>query len=499
MDQNNWNQNDSQFEHDRTSDAQRRAEHSYTNSYTYHSASSSESKKNGKAGRVALIAVAVLLGLVLCFGAGVAGSLALDHLLYDAPYKDMDRTPTQHEQNPDLPKDSDTVPDAPISTDTPAQTDGTGEQSDVNDTQSSISGDDQQPNPLPHMDKSTTIGEVGYAGSAGNGAYTLLTEAIDAVNETVVEIFTETLVNNGWLGDFVQEGAGSGVIISKDGYIVTNNHVISGASTITVRMTDQTTYEARVVGTDEASDIAVLWIDTEHDLSAAQMGCSADLIVGESVFAIGNPLGSLGGTVTDGIISATARDITIDGQPMTLLQTNAAVNPGNSGGGLFNMAGQLIGVVNAKYSQDAVEGLGFAIPIDTAYEVICQLIEYGYVRGVVDAGLDLYDITSSNILVALRYFGMSYSGVYVLESAYSDQVKYGDLLVSIDGVAVTTADQAQAEINKHAVGDTVTLTLLRLTTQLKGGREVSVETEVTVELTLREYVPEDVGIRFDEQ
>ncbi|MBO5898289.1 MAG: trypsin-like peptidase domain-containing protein [Clostridia bacterium] len=351
--------------------------------------------------------------------------------------------------------------------------------------------------PLPDMDKQPTLGKVTYTGSAGDNAYSTLAEAIDMVDETVVEIFTETIVSGGWLGNFVQDGAGSGVIISEDGYIVTNNHVISGAVTITVRMADGTTHEAQLVGTDASTDIAVLWVDTEQPLPAAALGCSADLIVGEYVYAIGNPLGSLGGTVTDGLIRATARSITVDGQQMTLLQTNAAVNPGNSGGGLFNMAGQLIGVVNAKYSENDVEGLGFAIPIDTAYDVICQLIEYGYVRGIVDTGLELYEITSSNVLVAWRYFGMSYAGLYVMESEFSNDVKYGDLLLSVNGVSVKNAADYKASLEGLSVGDTVTLVLIRCETEIKNGREVAVEREVTVELVLQEYVPEDASIRFE--
>lgn len=489
MNDHNWKNAQQASDADGT---QPRAEHAYTSSYTYHNTASPVTTKSGRVGRVALIVVSAVLALALCFGAGAASSLLLDRLLDDA--QDPAEVPLDPSENTEHPG---TIGDDPI--DEPQQPEQEVPATNPptqNKPQQTI---DSNRNLLPNMDKSEGLASVGYTGSAGENGYAYLTEAIDAVDQTVVEIFTETLVNNGWLGNFVQDGAGSGVIISKDGYIVTNNHVISGASSITVRMTDQTTYEARVIGTDEASDIAVLWIDAGADLPAARMGCSADLIVGESVFAIGNPLGSLGGTVTDGIISATARDITIDGQPMTLLQTNAAVNPGNSGGGLFNMAGELIGVVNAKYSQDAVEGLGFAIPIDTAYEVICQLIEYGYVRGVVHAGLDLYDVTSSNILVALRYFGMSYAGVYVLESEYSDEIKYGDLLLEVDGVKVSSAQEAKQQFNTHAVGDTVTLKLLRLTGELKGGREVSVESEITVELMLHEYVPEDVGIRFEGQ
>lgn len=487
-----WNSNDQQAS---DNGSQPRSEHSYTGSYTYH-ADNAKTSRSGKAGRVALITVAAVLALVLCFGAGAAGALLLDRLTDDMPNPaDVPLDPSEGDEPSDPTAGdpgADPVEDPTDEPQTPEQNPPAQNGLTPNQPHEAIEGNR---NPMPDMDKSEGLDSVSYTGSAGENGYAYLTEAIDAVNETVVEIFTETLVNNGWLGNFVQDGAGSGVIISTDGYIVTNNHVISGASSITVRMTDQTTYEARVIGTDEASDIAVIWIDADNDLPAACMGCSADLIVGESVFAIGNPLGSLGGTVTDGIISATARDITIDNQPMTLLQTNAAVNPGNSGGGLFNMAGELIGVVNAKYSEDAVEGLGFAIPIDKAYEVICQLIEFGYVRGVVDAGLDLYDVTSSNILVALRYFSMSYAGVYVLESEYSDEIRYGDLLLEVDGVEVTSAYEATQQFNMKAVGDTVTLKLLRLTTE---GRQ-SKESEITVELTLREYVPEDVGIRFEGQ
>jgi serine protease Do len=353
-------------------------------------------------------------------------------------------------------------------------------------TDLSVNEDDR--NPTPQLDKSDSLGKLTYSGSAGANAYSTMAEAIDKVQATVVEISTETMVSGGWLGNYVSSGAGSGVVISEDGYIVTNNHVIADADTITVRMTDGSEYSAVLIGRDVATDIAVIWVDTKGvSLQAAQLGCSADLIVGEWVFAIGNPLGSLGGTVTNGIISATARGIVIDGQKMTLLQTNAAVNPGNSGGGLFNMAGQLIGVVNAKCSEDDVEGLGFAIPVDTAYEVISQLIEYGYVRGVVDHGLSLYDITSANIMTAWRYFNSSYAGVYILESAHTDELKYGDLLYAIDGVKVASSKEVEAVLAGYEIGDTVTLTVVRA------------ETEYQVELTLKEYVPSDLNVQFTPQ
>ena len=174
-------------------------------------------------------------------------------------------------------------------------------------------------------------------------------QVAEAVTPTVVEIVTESISadTSFWGGGYITSGAGSGVIISADGLIITNNHVVEGANTITVTTKDGTEYPAELIGTDSESDIAVIKIDAT-DLPFALIGDSDELKVGQEVVAVGNPLGELGGTVTNGIISALSRDVNIEGTEMTLIQTNAAVNPGNSGGGLFNMYGELIGIVNAK-------------------------------------------------------------------------------------------------------------------------------------------------------
>lgn len=324
--------------------------------------------------------------------------------------------------------------------------------------------------------------------SAGENAMSA-PDVVGMVSAAVVEISTETKVSGSWVSSYVAGGAGSGVIISADGYIVTNHHVVDGADNIKVRLTDGTEFSAHLLASDSQNDLALLWINAQgHSLTVAQMGCSADLAVGEEVLAIGNPLGSLGGTVTNGIISATARTLEINGNTMTLLQTNAAVNPGNSGGGLFNMAGQLIGVVNAKCSDDDVEGLGFAIPVDTVYEIMSDMIEitasyvddlkqYGYVRGIVDSGLSLYDVTS--IQEAFYYFNARSTGVYVLESAYSSEIEYGDRIVSVNGTAVSTVSEVSALLGQMQVGDTLTLVLRR------SGRDFEVSFE------LQEYVPEE--------
>lgn len=172
---------------------------------------------------------------------------------------------------------------------------------------------------------------------------------------TVVEITTEMASGSAYFQQFIQSGAGSGVIISDDGYIITNNHVIEGATKITVRLTSGNEHVAELIGADAQADIAVIKINATNKLAYAVIGSSANLAVGEEVLAIGNPLGELGGSVTNGIISALDRELTIDGQTMRLLQTNAAINPGNSGGGLFDMQGKLIAIVNAKSSGTGIE------------------------------------------------------------------------------------------------------------------------------------------------
>ena len=322
-------------------------------------------------------------------------------------------------------------------------------------------------------------GEDDRVTSAGQ-AYNSVTEVYHAIADSVVEITTEIVQTSLW-GQYVSSGAGSGVIIEKSGIIVTNYHVIEGARTVTVRLTDGSEYAASLIGYDSPSDLAVIKINAQSkELTVASLGCSADLEVGEDVVALGNPLGSLGGTLTTGIISAKDRVIEVDGNEMVLLQTNAAINPGNSGGGLFNMAGQLIGVVNAKISQTGIEGLGFAIPIDVAHTVIVDLIEYGYVRGVVSSGLTVLDVTAQNRYIVYQRYGISTIGVVVLESANTDELKLGDKIISIDGVEIETSDDITLLLKSYNVGDTVTVKISR------NG------TEYDVSLTLTEQVPESV-------
>lgn len=309
------------------------------------------------------------------------------------------------------------------------------------------------------------------------GKLMTVAETAALVKSSVVEIVTETIENSSYLGQYVLSGAGSGVIVSSDGYIITNHHVIDGASKITVRLTDGSEYEAALIGSDELADIAVIKIKPAEGvaLSVAVLGDSDKLVVGESVIAIGNPLGELGGTVTDGIVSALDRDVTVDGKSMNLLQTNAAINPGNSGGGLFNLYGELVGIVNAKYSSTGVEGLGFVIPINNAKSVSEQLIEYGYVRGRPALGITVYD---ADVYTAWRYYGSTQAGAYIESADESTGLQRGDRVISIDENEIGSASDISNYVNTKAVGDTVSVVVMRR------GKTVQLS------ITLKEKVPE---------
>jgi serine protease Do len=300
--------------------------------------------------------------------------------------------------------------------------------------------------------------------SKAPGKILSIEEIAGLTTDSVVEITTETMTTDMRMRQFVSQGAGSGVIATSDGYIITNNHVIEGASKITVRTTSKKTYSATLVGRDTKSDLAVIKIKASN-LKPAVYGDSSKLIVGELAVAIGNPLGELGGTVTEGIISALNRDIIIDGTTMNLLQTSAAINPGNSGGGLFNEYGELVGIVNAKSSGSGIEGIGFAIPVNTAKSIINNIIHYGYVPGRIDTGLTLLDV--SDTVTAMRYRLQS-TGLYVQKiNDNSALFNAGDLIVSIDGTTVSNSSDFNKIIEKHKVGDVLKVVVNRDDTNLE--------------------------------
>ena len=289
-----------------------------------------------------------------------------------------------------------------------------------------------------------------------------VSDIVEKCKDSVVEITTESASSgNSIFGQYVSQGAGSGVIISKDGYIVTNNHVVSGATSLKVTTTDGTEYDASVVGKDSQTDLAVIKVDA-NNLQAATLGDSDILQVGDPAIAIGNPLGELGGTVTTGIISATDRQITIDDETMTLLQTEAAINPGNSGGGLFNADGNLIGIVNAKESSTGIEGLGFAIPITPAQDIITELMQNGSVTSRPALNVSLYDYTSNNQGQYSKYEDGCYI-VQIVKNGAADKagLKQNDRILSFDSEQIQSTSDVKNVLKKHKIGDTIKMVVER--------------------------------------
>ena len=305
-------------------------------------------------------------------------------------------------------------------------------------------------------------------------------------SDSVVEITISATATNVLLGKYTTTGSGSGVIISSDGYILTNNHVVSSAKDINIRLHDGTEYVAKVIGTDSKTDIAVLKVDATN-LKPVTIGDSDKLVVGETAVVIGNPLGELGGTVTNGIISALEREITLDGSKMNLIQTNAAINPGNSGGGLFNSKGELVGIVVAKSSGLDIEGLGFAIPINDVKDVISDILDLGYVSGRPFLGVSLSSSKQTqipnnsiwSILYGQNATTTSY-GAYVVDvvngsAADKAGIKVDDQIISINDEMISSAEDVTAAIAEYDIGETVKIGIVRDNKML------------SVEATLQEY------------
>ena len=266
---------------------------------------------------------------------------------------------------------------------------------------------------------------------------------------------------------------GTGVILSDKGYIVTNAHVVEDASSVSIQLTDNRIFQATLIGADEISDLAVLFIEADN-LVPAEFGDSGVLRVGDTVTAIGDPLGvEFRGSFTDGIISAINRDVAIDGRTMSLIQTNAALNSGNSGGPLINSYGQVIGIntmkIGAFTDSAGVEGLGFAIPSATVKDVVDQLIDQGYVSGRPTLGLTGEALSS----FYQRYYRLP-AGLYITEVEPGSYAAYcgiepGDILLAIDDVRILSMDDLNIVLYNHAVGDVVTGLIYR------GGQQYNVE------------------------
>lgn len=286
-------------------------------------------------------------------------------------------------------------------------------------------------------------------------------EIIAKNSPSVVEIRTESVARDGWLNNFVKQGAGSGVIINKNGYIVTNNHVIEGAQKITVALKNGKGYSAKLIGRDPETDLAILRINATG-LRPAEFGESSKLQMGQFVVAIGNPLGQLGGTATAGIVSSLNRRITIDGKEMELLQTDASINPGNSGGGLFDNYGNLIGIVVAKSSGNNIEGIGFAIPIDKAKPIIDSMIKNGKLPPQPRVGIMISNVLDESMA---REMNLPKPGVYVAkvltQNAKASGIREGDRIIALEGKRIKDSQSFIKEINGYKVGQTVKITVER--------------------------------------
>lgn len=284
-------------------------------------------------------------------------------------------------------------------------------------------------------------------------------EVAKLVRPTIVDIVTYSLSQIG------ETGEGSGIIMSADGYIITNNHVVSGADKVKVVLENNKEYDAKVVGSDARSDLAVLKISTAG-LQYATFGNSAQLQVGDGVVAIGNPGGlEFAGTVTNGIVSALNRSVVSEsGYTMNYIQTNASINPGNSGGALVNMYGQVVGINSAKISDSNYEGMGFSIPINTAKPIVDSLVRYGYVKDRVKLGITVQEFGSYEAKMYNTPTGLLVESVDTTSDAYAKGIRQGDIITKINGKTVSDFNGLSNEENKYKPGNTVTLTVYRYKT-----------------------------------
>ena len=311
--------------------------------------------------------------------------------------------------------------------------------------------------------------------SDATGSEMTVAEIVKMNEDAVVEIVVSGTTQDMWGMPQLTQGAGSGVIVKSNGYIATNYHVIDGANKVQVTLHNGDSYEAKIIGSDAENDIAVIKIDAK-DLTTATIGDSSAVSVGDLAVAIGNPLGQLGGTATTGIVSALDRNLTIEGTSLTLMQTDAAINGGNSGGGLFNSKGELIGIVESKASAVGVEGLAFALPINTVSPLINDIIKNGGSNtkkaGTPAVGIVIRDVSEENA----QYYGLESAGVYIAQitgqNAQKAGFQEGDRIISFNGKEVSGSSDFITMVRKCKVGDTVTIVVSR------NGQQIEIKTEL---------------------
>ena len=323
------------------------------------------------------------------------------------------------------------------------------------DSGTSASTSDSAPtlqiNSKPESDSSNSSDNYDTSdGMAGEDIY-------KKVNPSVVSVISTTSEGT---------GSGSGVIMSKDGYIITNNHVVDGAQSVSVQLSDGTSLDAKIIGTDEQTDLAVIKVTPTSDLTAAEFGDSDELEPGEYAYAIGSPGGvQFANTITGGRISAINRDLTVNDRVMTLIQTDASINNGNSGGALINKYGQVVGITSAKLSGNAfgsatVEGMGFAIPINTAKDIVDELIQNGYVSGRPSIGITGQNVESADGKVS----GVQVYSIDSRAKAASEGLQVGDVITAVDGTPTPDMDKVNELKQDKKAGDKLTMSVYRIST-----------------------------------
>ncbi|MBQ7801481.1 MAG: trypsin-like peptidase domain-containing protein [Oscillospiraceae bacterium] len=322
------------------------------------------------------------------------------------------------------------------------------------------------------------------SGSPVSSAEGLTPSQVYAQNVDSVVLISSEVTSTSVYGQTTGTATGSGFILTSDGYVVTNHHVIDGANSVTVSTSDAQQYTAEIVGSDSTNDVALLKVNAT-DLPAVTVGSSDALIVGDQVVAIGNPLGELTSTMTVGYVSAKDRDVTTDGTTINMLQTDVAINSGNSGGPLFNMKGEVVGITTAKYSGSSasgatIEGIGFAIPIDDVSGIIDSLRQYGYVTGAY-LGVLVRPVDSDTASMYGLPMGSYVESVTAGSCAEAAGVQAKDIIIGLGGYDVESNTDLTRALRKFEAGDTTTIRVYR------GGQEL------TLTITLDEKPHEDAA------
>ena len=301
--------------------------------------------------------------------------------------------------------------------------------------------------------------------SSNDTGKSLTPKQVYAMNVNACVGIATQITTNVWGQVASASASGSGFVLTSDGYVVTNNHVVADATSVTVKLYNGDEYDATIVGTDEMNDVALLKIDATG-LQAVTIGDSDQIEVGEEVIAIGNPLGELTFTMTAGYVSALDREINTDGKPINMLQTDVAINSGNSGGPLFDMNGNVIGITSAKYSGStssgaSIEGISFAIPINDALRVVYDLQQYGHVTGRAYLGVTVRDLDSSTGATYGLPTGPMIQSVEAGGCAEKAGLQQGDIIIGFNGAEISSYTDLVAALNKCKAGDTASIRVYR--------------------------------------